>query len=309
MTFSQAVKRNQTFAQLRAEAKTNTHSYMIVTPDTVTSQLFALSLVSLCTGKSEEQVEESADVYFLPQSEKVLISDADLITSQVHIMPTVLDKKYFIVRNAETTNEAAQNKLLKTLEEAPETAVIILLCANEYAMLPTVRSRCRIIRPAAYSDDVVEKVLIGEYGEVDNPSFIVAMADGNLSRLQAAVSGGTAAFDSALNLMVYMRKSSEILPYATQLIAKKDRLVEIIDCIELILRDCMMVWYRPEHVKLRDNVMDIRELSSHYTPEAVIRILPHVARARKRLANAGNVSSVVDQLLFSILEEKAKCQR
>ncbi|MCH5164285.1 MAG: hypothetical protein J1F36_04640 [Clostridiales bacterium] len=306
MTPYEAVQQSVT-EQLKLEAGQPGHSYMIVSPDTVTTELCAQIFISLLTGVSD--VTALKDVYTLPFGDKVLISDADFITETAYIMPSGLSKKYFIVKSAETANESAQNKLLKTLEEPPETAVIILLCANEYAMLPTVRSRCRIIRPKAYSDDVLRSVLETEYPSCPNPSFAVAVSSGSLSRLKAAVEGGTESFDRALKMLMCMRKSSEILQFATELIARKEKLTEFLDALELILRDCMVIAYRPELIKLKDNVMDIRELSASFSPNAVLKEMPILMRARKRINAGGNVNSIVDELLFSLLEEKAKCQK
>lgn len=309
MRISQAVKLNSAFAMLKKESSSPTHSYLFVSPDTVTTELLAQYFISFLTGKSIEQVEENKDVYFLPQGDKVLISDADFITESAHIMPTQLDKKYFIVRHAETANESAQNKLLKTLEEAPETAVIILLCANENAMLPTVRSRCRTIYPSLYPDEILFSVLDDEFDEGQNRSFVVTMSNGSLSGLVENATGGSETFDLALNTLTYMRKSSEILPYATKLIARKEKLLGVISALEIILRDCMVCATRPDLIRLKDSVMDIRELSFTYTADVVIRIMPALVRARKRINSGGNVNSIVDEMLFSILEEKAKCQR
>lgn len=307
MTFAEAFKHNSAYSTFRREAEDASHSYLVVSPDTVTTDLGAKAFMSFLTGR--EDIESLKDVYNLPFGDKVLISDADFITETAYIMPTQLDKKYFIVHNAETANESAQNKLLKTLEEPPETAIIILLCANEYAMLPTVRSRCRIIRPEAYTDEVLRDVLSSEYPSCPNPSFAVAVASGSLTKLKAAAEGDTEMFDYALKMLTCMRKSSEILQYATKLIAKKEKLSEFLDVLELILRDCMVFAYSPTLIKLKDNVMDIKELSGLYSPEAVLKEMPVIMRARKRINAGGNVNSIVDELLFSILEEKAKCQK
>ena len=309
MTFEEAVRRNSAYKALMSEAKNPTHSYMLVSPDSLTTELCANAFISFITGRSWDEEWTPKDIYTLPFGEKVLISDADFVTQTAYVMPTELNKKYFIIRGAETANESAQNKLLKTLEEPPETAVIILLCANEYAMLPTVRSRCRIIRPEAYTDEIMRKVLDEECPDCPNPSFAVAVASGNLRKLQEAVTGGTESFDRAIEMLMCMRKSSEIIRFSTALTARKDKLPEFLDALELILRDCMVFASRPELIKLKDNVMDIRELSQGYTPYVVLKEMPVLLRARKRINAGGNVNSIVDELLFSILEEKAKCQK
>lgn len=311
MTFEEAVKSSGVYERLKLEAKAAAHSYMIVSPDTVTSELCAKFLVGFMSGISEWDAESNKDVYMLPFGEKVLASDADFICETAYIMPSQLGKKYFIVRSAESANEAAQNKLLKTLEEPPETAVLILLCAAEYAMLPTVRSRCRIIRPEAYPDSVLMKVLEEEYYGIENPAFAIAVSSGSLSRLKAAVEGGSGNFEFALRMLECMRRSSEILPFAAELTAKKAtyNLSEVLDALELIMRDCAVMAYNPALIKLKNNFMDIRELSAQYTPSVVIKLMPVIMRARMRINAGGNVNSIVDELLFSILEEKAKCQK
>ncbi len=57
--------------------------------------------------------------------------------------------KVFIVREAERMGEAAQNALLKTLEEPPADTFIILIVSSLDRMLPTTRSRCQLVRFAA----------------------------------------------------------------------------------------------------------------------------------------------------------------
>lgn len=306
MTVSEAIKLNSAYTVLQNEAKNPNHSYMIVSPDAVTNDLLVKAFIEFKTGRNSELCK---DVYNLPFGEKVLKDDADFVTETAYVMPTELDKKYFVIHSAETANETAQNKLLKTLEEPPETSVIFLLCGNEYSILPTVRSRCRIIRPSAYSDRIMMDVLNELYPACNNPSFVVAIADGNLSKLKETAEKGTETFDFALDLLMRMHKSSEILSFATALIAKKDSLKEFVDALELILRDCLVNAYRPSLIKLKDNVMDIRELSRSYTPEVVLKVNPLLVRAKKRISESGNVNSIVDELLFSILEEKAKCQK
>ncbi len=305
MTSEQAVQSTPVFRRITEEAKSPSHSYMIVTPDAVTSMICAEGLVRALTNGASI---ESKDVYILPFEEKVLTSDADFISETAYIMPSELNKKFFIVRNCETANESAQNKLLKILEEPPETSVLILLCAVEYAMLPTVRSRCRIYSPPAFTDSVLKSVLEEEYSNVENPALALALSGGSLSGLKTAAEKGVASFEFAIKMLECMRKSGDILPYATELVKKGDvSLSEVLDSLELILRDCLAYASSPSLMWLKGNVMDIREIASMYTPDVVLKVMPVITRAKKRTQLGGNVNSIVDELLFSILEEKAKC--
>lgn len=61
------------------------------------------------------------------------------------VAPTLGRRRVFVVRDAERMNEEAQNALLKTLEEPPGRACIILVTSAALRLLPTIRSRCQAI--------------------------------------------------------------------------------------------------------------------------------------------------------------------
>ena len=56
-------------------------------------------------------------------------------------------------------NRAAQNALLKTLEEPPAGRVLILVTSKPFLLLPTVRSRCRRIRFGPIRNDIMVEIL------------------------------------------------------------------------------------------------------------------------------------------------------
>jgi len=80
-----------------------------------------------------------------------------------HLHAVAAPRKMAIVDDADRLSLAAQNALLKTLEEPPGGALIVLVTASPGALLPTVRSRCQRVRFPLLSDDDVGTVL-GEAG-------------------------------------------------------------------------------------------------------------------------------------------------
>lgn len=76
----------------------------------------------------------------------VAIDDVRELRSDVFVAPNEADRKIYLVCNAHKMNEYAQNALLKSLEEPPEYAVIILECEERSQLLETVRSRCAAFR-------------------------------------------------------------------------------------------------------------------------------------------------------------------
>jgi DNA polymerase III delta prime subunit len=72
--------------------------------------------------------------------------------------------KISIIDDAENMPEAAQNSLLKTLEEPPGSSILFLLTANPSALLPTIRSRCQAVPFHALSLTDFSSVLIKNFG-------------------------------------------------------------------------------------------------------------------------------------------------
>lgn len=301
MTTEEAIKTNEAYSLLMSETSAPSHSYLIIGEDTLTSQRLADEFVFALSGK-----KHSKDIYRLPLGNKFLTSDADFITENVNIYPSELDRKYYIVTAFETANETAQNKLLKTLEEPPQSTMLILLAKNEYAILKTVKSRCVIVRPQLYCDKIMLDVATSQNAR--NPAFCAAYAGGNMQRLDAVIKKGSDMFDFVLDMLLKMRRSPDILRYATALLSGKD-ITDFLDTLDIVLNDCMIFGIRPDLIKLKQNVMDIKEIASMYSVEAVLRIKPTITRAKRRIDGQGNKTSIVDQLLFSILEEKSKCRK
>ena len=68
------------------------------------------------------------------------------IAATAYILPSEAEKKVYVLRQADTMNLSAQNVFLKLLEEPPQSAAFILAAASPELLLPTVRSRCALLR-------------------------------------------------------------------------------------------------------------------------------------------------------------------
>jgi len=73
--------------------------------------------------------------------------------------PVMGRAKVFVIEQAELMNPQAQNALLKTLEEPHGRTAIVLITDSPGCLLPTIRSRCQMIRFASLPEDVVQKQL------------------------------------------------------------------------------------------------------------------------------------------------------
>lgn len=76
------------------------------------------------------------------------------INNDIAIKPYSSPYKIYIMNEAEKMTPQAQNAILKTLEEPPEYAVIMLLTSNVNGLLPTILSRCVVLNMKPVADDL-----------------------------------------------------------------------------------------------------------------------------------------------------------
>ncbi len=108
------------------------------------------------------------------KSREIVVSQIRALCADASVMPNEAESKVYIVKGADDMNTEAQNALLKTLEEPPGRAAIILTSENSSRLLATVRSRC------------VELHLEDGLGEAEDDREAAELAD---SFISAAESG------------------------------------------------------------------------------------------------------------------------
>ncbi|MBK8914686.1 MAG: hypothetical protein IPM64_08835 [Phycisphaerales bacterium] len=107
--------------------------------------------------------------------------------------PALSSSRVFVLRDAERMNEEAQNALLKTLEEPPGRAHLILLSSSAERLLPTVRSRCQGIEFGLLPRAFIENELVGPAGLKSEPAAaLAALAGGSLGAARRWASAGVA---------------------------------------------------------------------------------------------------------------------
>ena len=99
------------------------------------------------------------------------------------LRPLAGSRKVAIVNDADTMNDESANAFLKTLEEPPERAVLMLIASNLDAVVPTIRSRCQLVRFAPLSRADVEALLIeqGLVSSTDEARLAGSLCEGSLT--------------------------------------------------------------------------------------------------------------------------------
>lgn len=315
------IAQTNAFSQLQNDCKEKLlkHAYVFESADFAV--LETLAALFICVAEEGEVRELTlkrifdggyTDVVRMPRAHKngkMDVEEAGYITDTAYYTPTELQTKYYIVAATEPLTPAVQNKLLKTLEEPPASARFIIFSSGN-DLLPTVSSRCGKVRLEEFSVETIERALKEEgYDEV-TALFAAAAARGNIGTAEAiaADKGYRAAYEAAVNFLLHVKRSPQILPSAGEMLANKENFGAVLDYFELLLRDCMAYSAcGAQAVVLKPALGDIRTLSAEFTPDVCLELMPRIARARDRIRLYGNAASYIDELLFSVLEVKAKC--
>ncbi len=108
----------------------------------------------------------------------------------VQLQPMRGKVKIAVIDDAHMLTVAAQNALLKTLEEPPEHSLLILIANNPDALLPTVRSRCQRVQFAPLPAETVGEILIERAGlDATAAAELAALAEGSPGRALALSQG------------------------------------------------------------------------------------------------------------------------
>ena len=95
-----------------------------------------------CVKASRRIHPDIAVIAPIPPGREIVVDQIRELQRDIFVVPNESDKKAYVIEHADLMNIAAQNALLRILEEPPGHAVFILKTENPVALLPTVRSRC-----------------------------------------------------------------------------------------------------------------------------------------------------------------------
>lgn len=235
------------------------HAYIVEGAPGVGKRSFAAAAAKaiLCTGKDKpcgicsacRKCDEGnhPDLHlFSPEGSSFKVDLVRDIKKGVILSPGEGDRSVYILHSAQAMTASAQNALLKVFEEPPPGTVFFLLTEKKEALLPTVRSRGRMIRLSAAEDGTVEAFLKERFPKADQTSIAeaVRIAEGSLGKGEAVLKKeGKTERDAALKLCDSVFGGAGRYSLYTAFLGqarKRDSLILIIDNLTLAARDVLV---------------------------------------------------------------------
>ena len=229
------------------------------------------------------------------------------LCNTMDIKPFSSPYKIYLVPEAEKMTEAAQNALLKTIEEPPEYGIVILMTSNISALLPTIQSRCLTMEFRPLSTAVVESY-VKEHCQVPDyqARASAAFAQGNLGKAMryAKSEDFIERKDHIISLLRHVEQMdlSEMLAVIKDLGTRKDEVRDYIDLMVLWYRDVLLFKATKDINKLlfQDEASYISREASHRSYEKIEEILQAFEKAKVRLRANVNFDITMELMLLAL---------
>ncbi len=266
----------------------------------------------LCRSCKQAVDHNQPDIIYVTHEKPNTIGVDDIrkqLNNDIVIKPYSSRYKIYIVDEAEKMNQQAQNALLKTIEEPPAYAVILLLTTNADSFLPTILSRCITLNLKAVKDSEIKAYLMKTYQIPDYQADVcTAFAQGNVGKAVKLASSESFNELKASTLQL-MKRLDDIELYEMTAAVKQisEYKLEINDYFDL-----MMIWFRDilymkatndvNGLIFQDEVYDIKKQAAKRSYNGIENILEALEKAKIRLNANVNFDLVIELLLLTIKE-------
>lgn len=273
------------------------HSYMFLGTEGIGKKLIAKEFAKaiLCLEENKTEIVTYCDecksciefsssnnpdfIYIEPEETKIKIDQIRNMQMKVAEKPIISHNKVYIINDADTMTNEAQNCLLKTLEEPPEYVTIILIGKNEENFLATIKSRCtKIYFDKIANEDIKTYLLKNNISDIS--AELLEMADGSIKKA-IEISENKESYYSLENIMNNIDKCDiiEILNLADELYKSKETIYSILENI---------------------NIIALKKSRVNAKFAGCIKV---VEETKKRLRANSNYDMCIDNLLFDMWRE------
>ena len=267
-----------------------------------------------CTSCRTFDSKNHPDIFYVTaEKNKNSISIEDIrqqLIKNMEIKQYKYPYKIFIVDKADTMTIAAQNALLKTLEEPPYYGMIFLLANNVDKFLPTILSRCVVMKLRLVSTDKIEQYLFHHhFSEKENASVFSEYAQGSIGKaIEIATSETFSTMrEDIIQKLLSLSKQNDDLSEAL-FMAKE---LEIYKQNQQFL-DIMYLWYRDlfvyikcndeKYIIQKDQKKNIIAQSKKQNEADIIKKINAVWQAKQQLSVNSNFQLTMEVMLMKLKE-------
>jgi DNA polymerase-3 subunit delta' len=234
------------------------------------------------------------------------------IEKEANFRPFEGKARVFLIDEADKLNDASANALLKVLEEPPHTSHLILITARPAMLLPTILSRCQMIRFAPLTPAEIESHLLKDKSTDKKTAQLRARAAGG--SIGRALANDLVTFTSqrkamlgVLNALVMTNDRAQLLRSAEQLndAQYKDEFEERLDVLETLIRDAWMLslGVKTDVLVNADLLPELEKISQRIDPGRAADWILQIEDVREELIVNINRKVTTDALFLTMAGE------
>ena len=323
--FSDVLGHEQTIAHMKSAIEANkvSHAYLLAgekgSGKKMLAGIFARTLqceahgsepCGKCHSCIQAESGNQPDIIYVTHEKTGSISVDDIrgqVNGDIQIKPYSSPYKIYIIDEAEKLTQQAQNALLKTIEEPPAYAIIMLLTANEGMLLPTIKSRCVTLTMKPVPLPLIRQYLMEELQIPDYRADIcAAFSQGNVGkakRLALSDSFGEM-LEHALHMVKYISEMepSDLVEDLKKINTYKMDIQDYLDLLTVWYRDVLMFKVTKDMNLLifKDEYKMINETGEKVDYAGLEAILAAIDTARTRLNANVNMELAMELLLLTM---------
>ena len=245
----------------------------------------------------------------LPYNKNILVDAIRELETEANFRPYEAQARFFIINDSDKMNDAASNALLKTLEEPPAASHIFLVSSRPDALLPTIRSRCQMLRFAPIDSKEIENYLLKDKKFAPDDAALLAKLSGG--QLGHALETDIEKFKSRRAVMLKVLESilikenrAELLRVGEELndAKNKDAYETNLEILQTLIHD---VWAMRNAADAKllvniDLVNDLKKLAERAEPRRLSAWLSEIENLREQLAVNINRKIATDALFMQM---------
>ena len=243
-----------------------------------------------------------------PDGNSIKIAQIRKLQSDIIIKPHK-DYKIYIINQSEKMTMEAQNTLLKTLEEPPRYAIIILITNNKERLLDTVKSRCETIKFTPISQSDLKLYLMNTKGiDEQRATLLATFSRGSMEKaleLSDSAEFSIIREDIQKYIEIIMDKNmSEVLNIASDLEKYKSSIISLLDMMLNYFRDMMFLkeGFGKNMIINIDKIIFIQNMSNKITYSQLSKIIDIIEETKKRIKSNCNFNTNMQVMALNIYE-------
>ena len=282
------------------------HAYMFEGIDGIGKKKLSQELAKILL--DTENVESTPDyINIHPDGNSIKISQIRKLQTDIIVKPHK-QYKIYIINQAESMTIEAQNALLKTLEEPPEYAIIILITSNKESLLDTIKSRCEIIKFLPISIVDLNNYLITKGIDKNRAQLLSTFARGSIEKaIELSESADFTIMRDEIQTYIEImldKDMIDILEIPTSIEKYKNDAINVLDILINYFRDMMLLKEKVDKSMIIniDKITFIQNMSKKITYSQVSKIIDIIEDTQKKIRSNCNFNISIQVMALNIYE-------